>query len=251
MQTSWGQGWLALWSMVPRLFRSPFIFVASKKKVDAMNEESLRTCQRKNIPLTVLLHGFLGDYLAPYWALRQLKQGGVPVASLGYDYRTDVATMAEQVKTQIDAIRARTGIEKINLVGISLGGSVARYYVEKLGGKDIVHKLVTIFTPVLTRTSSRFDRAFLLHSLVNRPAAELSLEQLDTIKDCFSAKQHLALYGTKDWIVDRKAYPLQNVPASVSHIVVSGGHLLVSYDADVFKLTLEYLRDKVNFNKTS
>jgi hypothetical protein len=42
---------------------------------------------------------------------------------------------------------AETGYERIHVVGHSLGGLIARYYVTRLGGDARVHTLVTLGTP--------------------------------------------------------------------------------------------------------
>jgi hypothetical protein len=34
------------------------------------------------------------------------------------------------------------------MLGISLGGVIARAYIEQFGGKEVVKKLVTVFTPL-------------------------------------------------------------------------------------------------------
>ena len=42
---------------------------------------------------------------------------------------------------------AETGFERIHVIGHSLGGLIARYYVTRLGGDARVHTLVTLGTP--------------------------------------------------------------------------------------------------------
>ena len=161
--------------MVLRFFYPLWVLFASKKKVDAINENSIRAAMSGNGIVTVLLHGiFTNYYSSPYWAIRWLKLNGIQVVSLGYDYWADAETAATQVKVQIDEILKRTGSDKINLIGISLGGGVARYYVEKLGGKDVVEKLVTIFTPVGRRNTSKFDIAFIMNKFADAEKAKIS-----------------------------------------------------------------------------
>lgn len=55
--------------------------------------------------------------------------------------------LARQVQNQVAAVRAETGAEKVDLVGFSLGGMVARVYLQELGGADDVERLVTISSP--------------------------------------------------------------------------------------------------------
>ncbi|MGV0098687.1 esterase/lipase family protein [Streptomyces californicus] len=48
---------------------------------------------------------------------------------------------------QVEAVRARTGHDRVDIVGHSLGGLIARYYVQRLGGDRRVRTLVTLGTP--------------------------------------------------------------------------------------------------------
>lgn len=60
---------------------------------------------------------------------------------------TDLRRAALDLGEEVEAIVAETGYERIHIVGHSLGGLIARYYVTRLGGDERVHTLVTIGTP--------------------------------------------------------------------------------------------------------
>jgi triacylglycerol lipase len=47
----------------------------------------------------------------------------------------------------VESICEATGFERIHLIGHSMGGLIARYYVQRLGGDERVHTLVTLGTP--------------------------------------------------------------------------------------------------------
>ena len=47
----------------------------------------------------------------------------------------------------MEQLVAETGYERMHVVGHSLGGLIARYYVTRLGGDERVHTLVTLGTP--------------------------------------------------------------------------------------------------------
>lgn len=53
--------------------------------------------------------------------------------------------LAEQVADYID--KTFSSDEKLDLVGLSMGGLVSRYYVQRLGGMARVQRLVTLGTP--------------------------------------------------------------------------------------------------------
>ena len=60
---------------------------------------------------------------------------------------TDVRAAAAQLAEEVEELVAETGYERIHVVGHSLGGLIARYYVTRLGGDERVHTLVTLGTP--------------------------------------------------------------------------------------------------------
>lgn len=59
----------------------------------------------------------------------------------------DIANTARDLKTFADGVRAQTGAAKVDLVGHSQGGLVARQYVKFLGGSSTVDSLVSIGAP--------------------------------------------------------------------------------------------------------
>lgn len=59
----------------------------------------------------------------------------------------DVRTAAELLGRHIEEICIRTGHHEVDIVGHSLGGLIARYYVQRLGGDQRVRTLVTLGTP--------------------------------------------------------------------------------------------------------
>lgn len=97
----------------------------------------------------VLLHGFIDNRSVFVLLRRSLAQhGGQRVESLNYSPLTcDIRTAAELLGRHIEEICARTGSLQVDVVGHSLGGLIARYYVQCLGGDLRVRTLVTLGTP--------------------------------------------------------------------------------------------------------
>jgi pimeloyl-ACP methyl ester carboxylesterase len=228
--------------MFQRFFYPLWVFAGSKEKVDRMNEDSILAAQHGNGEVTILLHGILTKYYTGvYWAILWFKRQGINVVSLGYDYNASLENSALAIKDWVDAIIARPGITRINMVGISLGGGVARYYIERLGGKDVVHRLVTIFTPLIPPKDDEFSMAVLMERLFgNEEITKESLEQARSVTTLFSVEQ-LAMYGTSDFIVRPHSYPIGNVPPRVTLVPISGGHTFVSYNTDAMELALQFL----------
>ena len=59
----------------------------------------------------------------------------------------DIRLTARSLNTFADGVRAQTGAAKVDLVGHSQGGLVARAYVKSYGGASEVDSLVTLGTP--------------------------------------------------------------------------------------------------------
>ncbi|MEU0145458.1 alpha/beta fold hydrolase [Streptomyces sp. NPDC006288] len=100
-------------------------------------------------PPVVLLHGFI-DNRSVFVLLRRslARNGWRRLESLNYSPLTcDIRAAAELLDRHVEEICARTGHERVDVVGHSLGGLIARYYVQRLGGDRRVRTLVTLGTP--------------------------------------------------------------------------------------------------------
>lgn len=100
-------------------------------------------------PPVVLLHGFI-DNRSVFVLLRRslARHGWRQLESLNYSPLTcDIRTAAELLGRHVEEVCARTGYREVDIVGHSLGGLIARYYVQRLGGDRRVRTLVTLGTP--------------------------------------------------------------------------------------------------------
>lgn len=97
----------------------------------------------------LLVHGMV-DNRSIFTVLRRglRRRGFGRVLSTNYSPATnDVRTAAADLAAQVEVLVAESGYERIHVVGHSLGGLIARYYVQRLGGDERVHTLVTMGTP--------------------------------------------------------------------------------------------------------
>jgi len=96
----------------------------------------------------LLLHGYAQNRASfvPL-ALRLSRAGLGPV--LGFEYWTlgRIAAGARQLGWFVDEVRERTGAAEVDIVGHSMGGVVARYYVALAGGDGAVRNLITLGSP--------------------------------------------------------------------------------------------------------
>ncbi|MFE3636674.1 esterase/lipase family protein [Streptomyces sp. NPDC059168] len=100
-------------------------------------------------PPVVLLHGFI-DNRSVFVLLRRslARSGRQRVESLNYSPLTcDIRIAAELLGRHVEEICERTGSTRVDIVGHSLGGLIARYYTQCLGGDVRVRTLVTLGTP--------------------------------------------------------------------------------------------------------
>ena len=97
----------------------------------------------------VLVHGWV-DNRSVFTLLRRALQrrGFGRVVSMNYNVLThDVPRAARRLAALVEQLCDETGYEQVHVVGHSMGGLVARYYVQRLGGDTRVHTLATLGTP--------------------------------------------------------------------------------------------------------
>lgn len=103
----------------------------------------------RNPDPVVLLNGFSCDneMFAPW--TRSLQRDGfdVYVAKLPNNALGDIPASARYVSNFIDGVKEKTGAKKVDVVGYSEGGLVARTYTKLLGGAANVDSQVHVGTP--------------------------------------------------------------------------------------------------------
>ncbi|MFF4788507.1 esterase/lipase family protein [Streptomyces sp. NPDC001276] len=97
----------------------------------------------------LLVHGLFSNRAIFHVMRRGLRQAGFGrVAVLNYNWLSnDVRSAARLLAEQVERICEGSGHERVHVIGHSLGGMVARYYAQRLGGDARVHTLVTLGAP--------------------------------------------------------------------------------------------------------
>jgi pimeloyl-ACP methyl ester carboxylesterase len=97
----------------------------------------------------VLVHGLVDNRSVFSVMQRSLrKRGFAHVCTWNYSpLLSDVSRGAADLGAHIEHICAQTGHDRVHVVGHSLGGLIARYYVQRQGGDRRVDSLVTLGTP--------------------------------------------------------------------------------------------------------
>ncbi|MBC9717248.1 alpha/beta fold hydrolase [Streptomyces sp. TRM66268-LWL] len=125
----------------------------------------------------VLLHGFI-DNRSVFVLLRRTlaRHGRRHLTSLNYSPLTcDIRAAARLLGAHVEELCERTGQQQVDIVGHSLGGLIARYYVQCQGGDARVRTLVTLGTP---HGGTRVIPAMNAHPIVRqmRPGSDVLAE---------------------------------------------------------------------------
>lgn len=79
--------------------------------------------------------------------VQELRNSGTPVYEMPYDWRKKNDDTAKTLRDLIERAKRETGSKKVDIVAHSMGGLVARYYIEKVQKTANVRKLVMLGTP--------------------------------------------------------------------------------------------------------
>ncbi|MFC5992739.1 esterase/lipase family protein [Pseudonocardia hispaniensis] len=145
--------WLAahLASYPLGLFREP-IKENGVYRTDALqlNQRSLVVADVAAAGTPILLvHGILDNRsVFTVFRIALRRRGFGAVHAVNYSVLTgDLRTAAQELHGHVERLRKQTGAEKVHIVGHSLGGMIARYYVQLMGGSANVDTLVTLGSP--------------------------------------------------------------------------------------------------------
>ncbi len=94
----------------------------------------------------ILVHGVI-DNRSIFMLLRRALRGRGfgRMYALNYSpFTDDIADVAVRLGTLIEDVCEQTGYERVHIIGHSMGGLIARYYVQRLGGDAHVHTVCTL-----------------------------------------------------------------------------------------------------------
>lgn len=106
----------------------------------------------------ILIHGVIDNRSIFTLLRRSLRNRGFGrLFALNYSPLTDdIAEVAERLGTLIEEVCDQTGYERVHIIGHSMGGLIARYYVQRLGGDAHVHTVCTLGSPHLGTFPARY-----------------------------------------------------------------------------------------------
>jgi len=173
----------------------------------------------------VLIHGIVDNRSVFTMLRRGLRRRGFRCVRLfSYPPHTsDVRATADRLGEFIEEVCDDTGADMVHVIGHSLGGLVARYYVQRLGGHTRVHTLVTVGSPHEGTRAARL----LPHPLVRqlRPDSDLIAELAEPAPGCLT--RFVAFHSDIDQvIVPPRSARIEHPDLDATNVAVHGvGHL--------------------------
>ncbi|MFD3330591.1 esterase/lipase family protein [Streptomyces sp. NPDC058701] len=177
-------------------------------------------------PPVLLLHGFTDNRSVFVLLRRALGADGLRhVEAYNYSpFTRDLRVTARHLARRVEDLCERTGQERVDLVGHSLGGLVGRYYVQRLGGDARVRTLVTLGTP---HSGTRVAPFLNAHPLVRqmRPGSEVLAELAEPAPGC--ATRCVAFWSEFDAVMSPAGTArIEHPDLRAENIQVTGiGHL--------------------------
>ena len=97
----------------------------------------------------VLMHGVFDNRSIFTLLRRGLRRRGFGTTyALNYSPLTDdIRSVAVRLGDLVEEVCEETGHDQVHVVGHSMGGLIGRYLVQRLGGDERIHTLVTLGTP--------------------------------------------------------------------------------------------------------
>lgn len=220
----------------------PFGFTREKRhEIDRYSLTGLPPGQRGLIASDVeaagtpilLLHGMV-DNRSIFTLLRRglRRRGFGRIVALNYSVLThDIPSAAQRLAGHVEQLCAETGYERVHIVGHSLGGLIARYYVQRLGGDARVHTLVCLGTPHAGTHAARLVPRRVAGQL--RPDSAVIAELAEPAPNCHT--RFISVWSDLDQLmVPKRSARIDHPDLRVHNMLVRGlGHLSLPVDGRV------------------
>lgn len=96
----------------------------------------------------ILLHGLFHNRACWFWTKFRLRRRGFQsLHTINLPLWHDVENLTERLARKVDELRHANGVDKVHLVGHSMGGMVARNYMQLRGGGHKVERCILLSSP--------------------------------------------------------------------------------------------------------
>ncbi len=181
----------------------------------------------------ILVHGIIDNHTVFALLRRGLARRGFGrVISLNYSPLTDdIRRVAKRLSTLIERVCRETGYERVHVVGHSMGGLIARYYVQRLGGDQRVHTLITLGSP----HEGTMPAMLVPHSVVKqlRPESDVVTELAEPAEGCQT--RMVAIWSDLDqMIMPKRNARIVHPDLNARNVFIKGiGHMSLPVDGRV------------------
>ena len=181
----------------------------------------------------LLVHGLV-DNRSIFTLLRRTlrRRGFGRVMTVNYSpFTHDIRSAANRLHALIEQICEETGYERVHVVGHSLGGVIARYYVQRLGGDARVHTLCTLGSPHAGTAAARLLPSPVVRQL--RRDSDLMAELAEPAPGCRT--RFVAYWSDLDQlIVPKRSARIDHPDLKVRNVLLHGvGHMSLPIDRGV------------------
>lgn len=151
----------------------------------------------------ILIHGVVDNRSIFTRIRRGLRRRGFGrIITLNYSPLTDdVRVVAGRLEALVEALCIETGYERVHVIGHSMGGLVARYFVQRMGGDSRVHTLVTLGTPHQGTAPARYVPHPVARQM--RPGSDIMTELAAPAPGCRT--RFVAIWSDLDQMIIPKA----------------------------------------------
>ena len=181
----------------------------------------------------ILVHGLVDNRSIFALLRRSLRRRGFGrVITLNYSpFTQDVRMVSARLAALVEQTCAETGYERVHVVGHSLGGVVARYYVQRLGGDERVHTLCTLGSPHAGTHAARLWPQGVVAQL--RPGSELMRELAEPAPGCRT--RFVAFWSDLDQVVvPQRSAALEHPDLQARNVALRGvGHMSLPFHSPV------------------
>lgn len=193
----------------------------------------------------ILVHGYAHNrsgYLLLRSRLR--RRGFGSMYTLNYNaLTTDIPEIARRLAVRVERICTDTRQPFVHVIGHSLGGIVARYYVQRLGGDERVLRAITIGSPHNGTISASMFR--FLGPTAKQLAWDSALIRSLNTEVAPSSVQWTSIWSTSDeLVVPAESARLCPTAFQAENILIPGeGHLSLLVSAKVMDIVVDRLSD--------